>query len=131
MAPRYSPWPAFTAFQAMWFPPPRLTEGRVALHKGHTYRVISIIRDRRRAEQWSGIRSTVRTAMRFRNWIFRPLLTGIDTWSGDYTSTIYPSGRKGKWTFSTDWTFVEADSFLATTTYVSSGGTDSVCPTEF
>jgi hypothetical protein len=46
----------------------------VALHKGHTYRVISIIRDRRRTEQWSGIRSTVRTAMRFRNWIFRPLL---------------------------------------------------------
>jgi hypothetical protein len=57
--------------------------------------------------------------------------TGIDTWSGDYTSTIYPSGRKGKWTFSTDWTFVDADSFLATTTYVYSGGTDSVCTTVF
>jgi hypothetical protein len=55
----------------------------------------------------------------------------VTAWAGDYTSITYPGGATGTGTFSTALTFVDADSFLATTTYVYPVGTNSVCTTVF
>jgi len=55
----------------------------------------------------------------------------VDTWSGEYTSTFYPGGTPQTSTFSSDWTFIDADTFLATTTYIYSVGTNSTCTTVF
>jgi hypothetical protein len=55
----------------------------------------------------------------------------VDTWSGDYKSSRLPGGTPGGGTFSTTFTFVDAKSFLAVTTYVYPVGDDSVCTTVF
>jgi hypothetical protein len=56
----------------------------------------------------------------------------LTAWSGDYTATTYPGGSPALTaTFSTALTFVDADSFLATTTYVYAVGTNSICTTVF
>ncbi|MGA8068329.1 MAG: hypothetical protein WCA47_13450 [Terriglobales bacterium] len=57
--------------------------------------------------------------------------TKIDTWSGDYTSTRFSGGTPETGTFSTIFTFVDVNSFLATTTYNYSVGQNSVCTTVF
>jgi hypothetical protein len=54
-----------------------------------------------------------------------------DTWSGDYRSTRFPGGTPQSGTFSTTFTFVDANSFLGTTTYTYSVGQDSTCTTVF
>jgi hypothetical protein len=53
------------------------------------------------------------------------------TWSGSYTSIRYPSEVSSSGTFSTVFTFIDNNSFLATTTYMYSGGSNSTCTTVF
>ncbi len=57
--------------------------------------------------------------------------TKVDTWSGDYTANRLPGGSPESATFSTTFTFIDGNSFLATTTYNYSVGQDSVCTTVF
>lgn len=55
----------------------------------------------------------------------------VDTWSGDYTGTRFPGGTPQAAKFSTTLTFVDQNSFLATTTYRYPAGEDSTCTTVF
>ena len=55
----------------------------------------------------------------------------VDTWSGDYTGTRLPGGTPENATFSTTFTFIDGNSFLATTTYNYAVAQDSVCTTVF
>jgi hypothetical protein len=55
----------------------------------------------------------------------------LETWSGDYRGTRFPGGTPQTGTFSTTFTFVDANSFLGTTTYTYAVGQDSVCTTVF
>jgi hypothetical protein len=55
----------------------------------------------------------------------------IETWSGNYRGTRFPGGTPQTGMFSTTFTFVDADSFLGTTTYAYAVGQDSVCTTVF
>jgi hypothetical protein len=53
------------------------------------------------------------------------------TWSGTYHGTRFPGGITQRATFSTTLTFVDANSFLGTTTYNYAVGPDSICTTVF
>jgi hypothetical protein len=55
----------------------------------------------------------------------------LDNWSGQYTSTTYPGGSPQTGTFSTTLTFIDANSFLALTTYIYAAGANSTCTTVF
>ena len=55
----------------------------------------------------------------------------VETWSGDYRSARFPGGTLQIGTFSTTFTFVDANSFLGTTTYTYSVGQNSICTTVF
>jgi hypothetical protein len=55
----------------------------------------------------------------------------VDTWSGHYRGTRFPGGVFEHATFSTTFTFVDANSFLGTTTYTYAVGQDSTCTTVF
>jgi hypothetical protein len=54
-----------------------------------------------------------------------------DTWSGNYSGTRFPGGTPQTAKFSTTFTFVDQNSFLATTSYVYPAGEDSTCTTVF
>jgi hypothetical protein len=56
---------------------------------------------------------------------------GVNTWSGKYRSTRRPGTGSEVAMFSTTFTFVDANSFVGTTTYVYSVGEDSTCTTVF
>jgi hypothetical protein len=55
----------------------------------------------------------------------------VETWSGRYRGTRFPGGFIEHATFSTTFTFVDANSFLGTTTYTYAVGADSTCTTVF
>jgi len=56
---------------------------------------------------------------------------GVNTWSGKYRGTRRPGSGSEVAMFSTTFTFVDANSFVGTTTYVYSVGEDSTCTTVF
>jgi hypothetical protein len=56
---------------------------------------------------------------------------GVNTWSGKYRGTRRPGSGSEVATFSTTFTFVDAKSFVGTTTYVYSVGENSTCTTVF
>jgi hypothetical protein len=56
---------------------------------------------------------------------------GVNTWSGKYRGTRRPGSGFEVATFSTTFSFVDANSFVGTTTYVYSVGEDSTCTTVF
>jgi hypothetical protein len=56
---------------------------------------------------------------------------GVGTWSGNYTATLFPGGTPETSQFSSQLTFIDANSFLATTTYTYAVGQNSVCTTVF
>jgi hypothetical protein len=56
---------------------------------------------------------------------------GMSTWSGKYRGTRRPGTGFEVATFSTSFTFVDANSFVATITYVYSVGEESTCTTVF
>jgi hypothetical protein len=55
----------------------------------------------------------------------------VNTWSGTYHGTRFPGGTPQRATFSTTFIFVDANSFLGTTTYNYAVGPDSICTTVF
>jgi hypothetical protein len=57
--------------------------------------------------------------------------SGVTTWSGKYRGTRRPGSGSEMAGFSTTFTFVDAHSFVGTTTYVYSVGEDSICTTVF
>ena len=56
---------------------------------------------------------------------------GVNTWAGDYSSIFFPAGTTGSGTFTTTFTFIDADSFLGTTTYTYAVGQNGTCTTVF
>ena len=56
---------------------------------------------------------------------------GVNTWSGKYRGTRRPGSGSEVAMFSTTFTFVDANSFVGTTTYVYAVGEDSFCTTVF
>jgi hypothetical protein len=56
---------------------------------------------------------------------------GVTTWSGKYRGNRRPGSGSEVATFSTTFTFVDTKSFVGTTTYVYSVGSDSICTTVF
>jgi hypothetical protein len=55
----------------------------------------------------------------------------VRKWSGSYTGVRFPGGTPQSGEFATTFTFVDADSFVGSTTYTYSVAADSTCTTVF